>query len=144
MEVRAKRLAGIRSSRLLLGGDDTGGVLEAGNPQRNRLHGETMEQAAAVASMEGHSRTRSWEGARGGVRDRFPGYLTSANGGIINRSVHAKGRPLETLRFVGASASELKMSEVPALLAEHQRLARLCEELLAERGELLGHRRRRS
>ena len=46
------------------------------------------------------------------------------------------------LRFVGATAAELRMSELPELLAEHQKLARLCEELLAERAEL-GQRRRR-
>eukprot|EP00904_Undaria_pinnatifida_P003584 jgi/Undpi1/13226/HiC_scaffold_8.g02888.m1 len=46
------------------------------------------------------------------------------------------------LRFVGATAAELRMSELPELLVEHQQLARLCEELLAERAEL-GQRRRR-
>lgn len=40
---------------------------------------------------------------------------------------------LQQLRFVGCTASELRMSEVPALLAEHEQLARLCEMLLAER-----------
>lgn len=46
------------------------------------------------------------------------------------------------LRFVGCTAAELKMSEVAALLAEHQQLARLCEELLEERRELELRRRR--
>lgn len=50
---------------------------------------------------------------------------------------------LQQLRFVGCTAAELRMSEVPALLAEHDQLARLCERLLAEREEMTTPHRRR-
>ncbi|CAB1111954.1 unnamed protein product [Ectocarpus sp. CCAP 1310/34] len=75
-------------------------------------------------------------------RERLPSgrsrHRQQRNGGSKQQPV-----VLQQLRFVGCTAAELRMSEVPALLAEHDQLARLCESLLAEREEMtIPHRRR--
>lgn len=95
-------------------------------PNRDNPTVKTTEKCVSMEGGVGGMGTR-------GVHPRYrKGQLANGGGG---------GGLAAQLRFVGCTAEELKVSELPALLAEHNQLARLCEELLAERAEL-GLRRR--
>lgn len=114
-------------------GDEAAGALGHGvdrgqNPYWSNRDHPTVKATEKYLPMEGGAGDM-------GTRGLHPRYRKGhfANGGA--------GGLAAQLRFVGCTAEELKVSELPALLAEHNQLARLCEELLAERVEL-GHRRR--
>lgn len=137
MEVRAGRLSGRRSTGHVVGDLQT--PQSRHSPSEERCEGGSLEQLVSV-SGRGHSRTLSWDGTRSAGR----GVVHVSRGMIGQNKSDSLGSRTLDLRFIGTTVSELRMSEIPALLAEHQRLARLCEELLAERTDMLGARRRRS
>ena len=136
-EVRAKRQAfravgggQPQPEHLLLASALPGGGVD-GNGVGDLSGGNGDEAAGAAGAVRSGGR----DDGRGQQHRRPRSRRGQADGG--------GGRGLTArLRFVGCTPEELRVSELPALLAEHQQLARLCEELLAERAEL-GLRRRR-
>ncbi|CAM9344849.1 unnamed protein product [Pylaiella littoralis] len=96
---------------------------------------------SAGGGEPGASSSHPRSSSRRGQRQQRRQHSNSNSSSSWSSSGH---QTLQQLRFVGCSAAELRMSELPALLAEHEQLARLCERLLAERKETsTAHRNRR-
>lgn len=135
-EVRAKRLAGLHGTPANAA---SATLAQLGIPP------STSSSQPAVKTGTNSARPRSRRSHHHEQRYSIDSEIRDSSGGgrkRVDSSTTVSGQ----LRFVGCTAAELRMSELPALLAEHQHLARLCEELLAERGltaAVGGHRRRR-
>eukprot|EP00752_Nemacystus_decipiens_P013443 g11906.t1 len=126
-EVRARRLASLSLAR----GSGVGGTPSAPAAGTGGQSGTRSPRPVSSSASSSSSTSTSSSASR--RRQHRPHQTPQRHDGGGGSGDGGSQQVLRQLRFVGCTASELRMSELPALLEEHNQLARLCERLLAER-----------